>query len=531
MGNALIAMYCSCNGYENDGWLLFDGMPARNLISWNSMIAGFLTMGRPDRSLQLFGQMHKDGFGFDRATMLSVVSSCCSLVQCSQMLALAIKACFDSEAEVATAFVKAYSGLGADFGDWYRFFAGIKEHDVVAWTVIISACAENEPEEAIVLFRRLMLEGFKPDRYTLSAAVKACAGFATERHCSVFHSLLLRSGFCDDTILCNALIHAYARCGSITLAENVFEQMDVHDQVSWNSIVKAYAAHGRGKEALAAFERMDISPDSATFVGLLTACSHGGLIHEGRSLFKTMSQVHGIDPQIDHYACMVDILGRAGKVEEAEELIDQMPIEPDSVVWSAMLGACRKHGHEKIGARAARKLVELDPKKSAGYVMLSNIYSAKGCFGAAASVRKEMKEIGVKKDPGLSWITIGNQVHEFSAGGQRHPQVEAIQKELSGLVDRLKEIGYVADTKLVLHEIEEVYKEERLLHHSEKLALVFGLMNASAQLKIMKNLRICEDCHNFFKLASKCVDKEIVVRDSKRFHHFVNGLCSCGDYW
>jgi len=498
------------------------------------MVAGFLLMDQPGRSLELFACMHRNAVGFDRVTLLSVISSSCSLWQCSQILALAIKFCFDSEAEVATAFVKAYSGLGGDFRDCYRIFSAVTEHDIVAWTAIITSCAEHEPEEAISLFHRLRQEGFRPDPYTLSAVVKACAGLATERYCSVFHSFILRSGFSDDTILSNALFHAYARCGSISLAESVFEKMAVHDIVSWNSIIQAYAAHGRGREALIAFERMNVPPDSATFVGLLTACSHGGLLHEGRNLFKTMSQVYGIDPVLDHYACMVDILGRAGKLEEAEDLIDQIPMEPDSVIWSTLLGACQKHGEDKIGRRAAWKLVELDPQKSAGYVMLSNIYSAKGSFGDAASVRKKMKEFGVKKEPGLSWIAVGNQVHEFSAGGRCHPQIEAIHVELRGLVDRLKEMGYVADTKSVLQEIEEEHKEERLLYHSEKLALVFGLMNASASqghLRIMKNIRICEDCHKFIKLASKCVDKEITVRDSKRFHHFINGECSCGDYW
>ncbi|ONK82123.1 uncharacterized protein A4U43_C01F36350 [Asparagus officinalis] len=534
VGNALITMYSSCDGHGDDGWSVFCALPFRNLITWNSMLAGFFLMGKPERSLQLFTHMNTNDVGLDRATVLAVVSSCCSLLQCSQMLSLAIKACYDSQAEVGTALIKAYSSLGGDFKDCYRIFSGIKERDIVAWTAIITSCADHEPEEAILLFCRLRQEGFRPDRYTLSAAVKACAVLATERQCLVFHSCIFRFGFPDDTVLSNALIHAYSRSGSISLAEKVFKEMGVRDQVSWNSIIKAYAAHGRCREALLAFEHMDISPDSATFIGLLTACSHGGLLLEGRNLFKAMSQVYGVEPQLDHYACMVDILGRAGKLEEAEKLVDEMPTEADPVVWSSLLGACWKHGEDKIGGRAAQKLVEMDPHKSAGYVMLSNIYSAKGSFGDAASVRKEMKKIGVKKEPGLSWIAVGNQVHEFSAGGRRHPQIEAIYVELRGLVSRLKEMGYVADTKLVLHEIEEKYKEERLLHHSEKLALVFGLMNASTylgHLRIMKNIRICEDCHKFIKLASKCVEKEIVVRDSKRFHHFTSGECSCGDYW
>ncbi|KAG1368024.1 pentatricopeptide repeat-containing protein [Cocos nucifera] len=534
VGNALITMYSSCAGHGDDGWSVFQCMPFRNLITWNSMIAGFNLNGQPCRSLHLFSQMHRIGIGFDRATLVSIISSCSSLRDCHQLHCLTVKTCYVSEAEVATALVKGYSGLGGSVDDCYRVFSGVKEHDIVSWTGIITSRAEQEPEEAIRLFCQLRWHGFEPDRYTFSIVVKACAGFATVMHCSAVHSLIVRSGFGDDMVLSNAMIHAYARCGSIMLAESVFKEMVVHDEVSWNSMIKAYAAHGRGREALRAFERMDVPPDSATFVGLLTACSHCGLVNEGQDVFKSMSEVYKITPQLDHYACMVDILGRAGKLLEAEDLINRMPMAPDSVIWSALLGACRKHGEARIGEKAAQKLMELEPQNSVGYVMMSNIYCEAGSLGDAAFVRKEMKDCGVKKKPGLSWVGIGKHVHEFSVGGRHHPQREAIYVEVRRLADKLKEMGYVADTRLVLHEMEEEHKEERLLHHSEKLALTFALMNASATqdgIRIMKNIRICEDCHNFIKLASRGVEKEIIVRDANRFHHFVDGFCSCGDYW
>ncbi|KAJ0985852.1 hypothetical protein J5N97_004208 [Dioscorea zingiberensis] len=535
VSNALITMYSSCcRADEDDAWDVFTGMPCRDLITWNAMIAGFLSNGQPHRSLKLFAGMHRGSIPFSQATILSVISSCCALQHCRELHGLVIKYSFESEVEVGTALVKAYAGYGGDIDECFRIFEGIQEHDIVSWTGIIASCAEKEPEKAILLFCHLRQRGLKPDRYTFSTVIKACAGFATERHCSALHSVIVRFGFGDDLVLSNALIHAYSHCGSITLAERAFEQMVNRDQVSWNSIIMAYAAHGRGREAMQAFSCMDTPPDSATFVGVLTACSHGGLVSEGRDLFKAMSEVYGIAHQLDHFACMVDILGRAGKLLEAEDLINQMPMKPDSVIWSALLGACRKHGEAKIAEKAAHGLMELEPGNSVGYVMMSNIYSAKGSFSDAASFRKGMKDYGVKKDPGLSWIEIGNHIHEFSVGGLRHPQREEIYEELEKLVIKLKEIGYVADIRLVVHDIEEKHKEERLLLHSEKLALVFGIMNSSAilaDLRIMKNIRICEDCHNFIKLASKCVDKEIVVRDANRFHHFKDGNCSCGNYW
>ncbi|OAY63699.1 pentatricopeptide repeat-containing protein At1g71420 [Ananas comosus] len=534
VANALITFYSTTD--VDSAWLVFCSLPTKTLVSYNSMIAAFLRNHQPGNSLTLFGQMHRASLPFDRATLLGVIPSCTDLRHCGQLHCLAIKTNSLLEVEVATAFVKSYSALEGDFDEYYKIFCGAKDHDIVSWTGIMTSCADKEPEKAALLFHQLRHEGPKPDRYTFSIAVKVSAGFATARYCSSLHPLILKSGFGDDTVVLNALIHAYARCGSIDSAEHIFEQLMDRDEVSWNSMIKAYAAHGRGKEAISIFEDMvkHVAPDSATFVGLLTACSHGGLVDEGRGIFKMMHEVYNISPQLDHYACMVDILGRNGNIKEAYDLIDELPVRPDSVIWSALLGACRKHGEMQIGEKAAKKLMELEPKNSIGYVMISNLYCESGNLGDGAFARKEMKVCGVKKEPGLSWIEIANRVHEFSAGARRHPQRELIYVELYKLAEKLKEMGYVAQTRLVFHETLEEDKKDRLLLHSEKLALAFALINPSAvvgSVRIMKNIRICEDCHNFIRLASKCIGKEIVVRDANRFHHFVAGVCSCGDYW
>lgn len=505
------------------------------------MIAGFQLLGNADRSMSLFARMHGDGIGFDCTTLISVIGSCSESVhsclgQCHQLHSLAIKAGFVSQPEVATALVKLYAKLQSDADECCRVFAEITDQDIVSWTGIITACAESRPEEALLLFSRLRHDGFEPDLYTFSIVIKACAGLATERHGSAFHGLIIRNGFDDDTVLANALIHSYSRCGNIELSERVFKQMRVCDTVSWNTMIKAYAMHGQGDKALQVFAAMDVQPDSTTFVSLLCACAHAGLVDQGHALFTTMLEHYGITPQCDHFTCMVDILGRAGRLTEAEDLIKQMPVPADPVVWSALLGACRKHGETEIAERAARKLIELEPNNSVGYVMMSNIYCENGRYGDAGYVRKEMKDGGTRKVPGLTWIEIGNRVHEFAAGGRRHPEKEAIYAELERLVARLKEMGYVPETSLVFHEIEEQHKEEQLYHHSEKLALAFSSINATSTssfgcIKIMKNIRICLDCHNFMKLASAFIGKEIVVRDANRFHHFRDGTCSCSDYW
>ncbi|XP_068660393.1 pentatricopeptide repeat-containing protein At1g71420 [Aristolochia californica] len=543
VGNALITMYSSCSTTEHnveDDWLMFQRMPYRNVITWNSMISGFLLRGHGLRSIQLFVEMRWAGICFDRSTLVSLLSSCSSpgsSMQCSRLHSLASKTGLNEDVEVATALVKAYSMLGSDVDYCYQVFLEAKQRDLVSWTGIIMSCAENRPEEAIRLLHGLRQDGFNPDRYTFSIVLKACAGLATARQTSAIHGQIFKTGYQDDVVLSNALIHAYSRCGTFEFAECVFVHMQDRDIVSWNSMIKAYAMHGRGEEALLLFSHMDLQPDATTFVGLLTACSHAGLVSQGCQIFNSMLEEYGTPPQCDHYACMVDILGRAGLLTEAEDLINQMPIHPDSVVWSALLAASRKHGKISSAQRAAKKLIELQPHNSLGYVTMANIYCSKGNFSSAGSIRKEMKQWEAKKEPGLSWIEIQNRIHEFASGGIRHPRREVLFKEIERLVNRLKERGYVPETSLVLHEIEEEHKEKQLYYHSEKLALGFGLMMSDsattngAPIRIMKNIRICLDCHNFMKLASDCVGREIVIRDANRFHHFKGGSCSCKDYW
>ncbi|CAK7328807.1 unnamed protein product [Dovyalis caffra] len=552
VGNALITMYsksCEDNvvGDGSEACRVFETMEFRNLVSWNSMVAGFQHWKLGGLAIGLFCQMHSRGVEFDGATLVSVFSSLSEsydgdnadvgLKGCVQLHCVSIKHGFMSKIELATALVKAYSDLGGEASDCYRLFMETSSRDLVLWTGIITAFADREPEEAIFLFRQLYREGLAPDWYTFSIVLKACAGLVTERHALAVYSQVVKAGFEDDRVLANTLIHAYARCGSISFSKQVFYEMRSRDVVSWNSMIKAYALHGQAKEALHLFSEMNVRPDSATMVALLTACSHAGLVEEGINIFDSMSLNHGVFPQLDHYACMVDILGRAGRLLEAEDLISRMPMEPDSVVWSALLSSCRKHGETQFAKLAADKLKELEPGNSLGYVQMSNIYCSGGSYNEAGLIRKEMKGSRVRKEPGLSWMEIENRVHEFASGGKRHPQREAIYAKLNSLIGQLKEIGYVPNTSLALLDIEEEHKQEQLYHHSEKLALVFALMNEGSLrfgggiIRIMKNIRICVDCHNFMKLASDLLQKEIVVRDSNRFHQFKNRVCSCNDYW
>jgi pentatricopeptide repeat protein len=346
----------------------------------------------------------------------------------------------------------------------------------------------------------------------------------------------VKTGFELDVVVGSALVDMYAKCGSIDEASNVFNKMPERNIVTWTVIIIGYAQHGYAQEVLKLFSQMQdtgMKPDHVTFVGILSACSRAGLVNEGCNYFNSMSQDYGVNPRPEHFACMVDLLGRAGHLTEAKDFIEKMPFEPSISVWQSLLGACRIHGNMELGKYAAERLLELEPHDSATYVLLSNIYAAANRWDDVARVRKMMKDRGVKKEPGRSWTNVNNTVHEFISDDSSHPQAEEIYKMLQRLSNQMKDAGYVPNTDFVLHDIEKEQKENSLSHHSEKLAIAFGLIKTppGAPIRIMKNLRVCGDCHIATKFISKIVCREIIVRDATRFHHFKNGLCSCGDYW
>jgi len=312
--------------------------------------------------------------------------------------------------------------------------------------------------------------------------------------------------------------------------------MPKRNVVSWTAMIISYAHHGRGKEALQLFEEMQQAgarPNRITFIGVLSACCYLGLVKEGCYYFDSMSRDHGISAQVEHYTCMVDMLGRAGLLAEAEEFVHQMPFEPDPVIWRTLLGACRVHGNVELGKHAAEIVFRQNPQDASSYKLLSNIYATAGRWDDVANVRKIMKERVARKEPGLSWIEVKNQVHSFVSGDRQHAQTEKIYAQIEELNEKMKEIGYVPDTSFALHDIDKELKEELLCHHSEKLAIAFGLISTppGILIRIIKNLRMCGDCHTATKFISKIVGREIVVRDANRFHHFKDGFCCCRDYW
>ncbi|KAI3713704.1 hypothetical protein L1987_72290 [Smallanthus sonchifolius] len=325
----------------------------------------------------------------------------------------------------------------------------------------------------------------------------------------------------------------YSKCGSIDEALQLTVTKECNHLEFDN---QRLAIHGRANEALYHFKMMQesgIEPNDVTYISVLTACSHAGLVDKGLSVFNEMAQTEGLAPRIEHYGCMVDLLGRAGQLQEAEELILKMPDEPDDVVLKALLGACKKHGNIEIGERVGKRLLESDPEDGAPYVALSNMYASLANWDKVMETRLMMKQNEVKKDPGCSWIEVDGAIHEFVVADESHTKSKDIYMMLEEMKEKLRLVGTSRTQLKVFLRMDNPDKESALQLHSEKIAVACGLISTTREttIKVVKNLRICDDCHSTIKLISRIYERRIVVRDRKRFHHFENGSCSCMDYW
>ncbi|MED6205250.1 Pentatricopeptide repeat-containing protein [Stylosanthes scabra] len=351
-----------------------------------------------------------------------------------------------------------------------------------------------------------------------------------------FHACAIKMRLNNALCVSSALVTMYAKRGNIESAHEVFKRQKERDLVSWNSMISGYAQHGQANKALEVFEKMqkqNMEMDVVTFVGVISACTHAGLVDKGEKYFNLMINDHHISPTVEHYSCMIDLYSRAGRLEKAIETINGMPFSPGATIWRTLLAAARVHRNIELGKLAAEKLISLQPQHSAAYVLLSNMYAEAGNWQERANVRRLMDRRKVKKEPGYSWIEVKNKTYSFLAGDTSHPMSDNIYSKLSELIIRLRDAGYQPDTNYVFHDVEDEQKEAVLSHHSERLAIAFGLIstNPGIPLQIVKNLRVCVDCHNFIKLVSLIEQRYIVVRDSNRFHHFKDGVCTCGDYW
>ncbi|PWA60906.1 pentatricopeptide repeat (PPR) superfamily protein [Artemisia annua] len=511
--NTLIGIYVKFRLLD-DARKLFNEMPERNVVSWTTMIAAFANAGLGYEGLRFLVLMVRDGVRPNMFTYSTVLRACSGLGSLKQVHCGIVKDGLDSDVFVRSALVDNYAKWG-ELGNALVVFDEMETRDLIVWNSVIGAFAQNsDGDEALNLFKRMKRCGFMADQATLTSVLRACTSMA-----------LLELG---------RQVHVHVL--NMEDARFEFSRMVEKDVISWSTMIIGLAQNGFSHEALEMFQVMKSSgtkPNYITVLGVLFACSHAGLVDKGRSYFESMEKVFGIKPGREHYGCMVDLLGRAGKLDEAVELIHNMEPEPDAVTWRTLLGACRIHRNMDLAAYAAKKVLDLDPDDAGTYILLSNIYANTHKWEDAAQVRKAMKGNNVRKEPGCSWIEVNKQIHAFILRDNSHPQIDEIIRQLNHYVQRLKEVGYVPDTNFVLQDVEGEQLEDPLLYHSEKLAIVYGLMSLTKgkTIRIRKNLRICGDCHLFAKLLAQMENRNIVIRDPIRYHHFQGGVCSCGDYW
>jgi pentatricopeptide repeat protein len=461
-------MYASC-GEMNVALGIFENMKNRDVISWTAIVTGFVNTGQVDAARKYFHKM--------------------------------------------------------------------PERDHVSWTAMIDGYLRlNCYKEALMLFREMQTSKIKPDEFTMVSVLTACAQLGALELGEWIRTYIDKNKVKNDTFVGNALIDMYFKCGNVEMALSIFNTLPQRDKFTWTAMVVGLAINGCGEEALNMFSQMlkaSVTPDEVTYVGVLSACTHTGMVDEGKKFFASMTARHGIEPNIAHYGCMVDLLGKAGHLKEAHEIIKNMPMKPNSIVWGALLGACRIHKDAEMAERAIEQILELEPNNGAVYVLQCNIYAACNKWDKLRELRQVMMDRGIKKTPGCSLIEMNGIVHEFVAGDQSHPQTKEIYGKLNKMTSDLKIAGYSPNTSEVFLDIAEEDKENAVYRHSEKLAIAFGLINSGpgVTIRIVKNLRMCIDCHHVAKLVSKVYDREVIVRDRTRFHHFRHGSCSCKDYW
>lgn len=537
VSTALVDMYAKCGCVET-ARLVFDGMKSRNVVSWNSMIAAYVESDNPEEAMRIFQKMLDEGVEPTNVTIMEALHACADLGDLERGMFvhnMLDQLKLGTDVSITNSLISMYSkckrvDIAADI------FSKLQRKTPVSWNAMILGYAQNgRVNEALNYFCKMRSQNIKPDSFTMVSVIPALAELSVIRHAKWIHALVIRSCFEKNVFVMTALIDMYAKCGAVGTARKLFDMMNERHVTTWNVMIDGYGTHGLGKAAIELFNKMlegTTKPNDITFLCAISACSHSGLVEEGIHYFNSMKKDYGIEPVMDHYGAMVDLLGRAGRLNEAWDFIQKMPIEPGITVFGAMLGACKIHKNVELGEKAANRLFELNPDEGGYHVLLANIYAAASMWDKLAEVRTKMEKKGLQKTPGCSLVELKNEVHSFYSGSTSHPQSKRIYTFLETLIDEIKAAGYVPDTNSI-HDVEDHVQENLLSSHSEKLAIAFGLLNSSpgSTIHIRKNLRVCGDCHNATKYISLVTGREIIVRDMHRFHCFKNGICSCGDYW
>lgn len=534
----LVGFYAKFESLE-DAQKVFDDIPEKNVVSWTAIMGGYVGAGRFREAVDLFTKSLAAGLRPDSYTIVQVLSACSKLGDLDA--GLWIQDCIRElgmgrNVFVGTALVDMYAKCGS-MEMALEVFDQMGEKDIVSWGTMVQGYAANGmPKEALDMFRRMRKENIGPDQFVMVGVLSACARLGALELGEWASGLIDTGEFLSNPVLGTALIDLYAKCGKMAGACGVFKGMRLKDTVTFNAVISGLAMISHVKTSFGCFGlviKYGLKPDKYTFLGLLCGCAHAGLVKDGLRYFYGMSHLYSIAPDMEHYGSMVDLLSRAGFLDRAHQMVLTMPMKANPIVWGALLGGCRLYKNTQLAEHVLKQLIVLEPWNSGNYVVLSNIYSANRKWNESENIRSIMKQRGIQKVHGCSWIEIDGVVHQFLVGDTYHPLSDDIYAKLAELEKEVRASGYVPTTEFVLFDIEEEEKEMFLGCHSEKLALALGLicLKVDAVIRIIKNLRICSDCHMAIKLISKLTGREIIVRDTNLFHHFIDGSCSCRDYW
>ncbi|GAA0184739.1 hypothetical protein LIER_32027 [Lithospermum erythrorhizon] len=573
LGNAIIDMYGKCKCYDGARGV-FDYMEIKDVISWTSMCSCYVNCGLAKEAIDVVRKMGLNGVRPNMMTVSSLLPACAHLKLVNfgrEVHGYVLRNGMEGNVFVSSALVDVYATC-LRIKQAELVFYGMQQQDIVAWNVLISGYFTNgecdkglqmfsrmrregfilnydtwnavivgcmqsgRTQQSLDLARQMQQSGFRPNRITITGILQACTHSENLQGGKEIHGYLFRNQLVDDKTASTALVFMYAKCGYLELSHKVFSTMLQKDTIAWNTIIMANSMHGKGVMALSLFSDMIKSgfrPNSVSFTSVLCGCNHSRLVDDGLTIFNSMTEDYGIEPGTEHFSALVDILSRAGRLEDAYKFILQMPIKPSASAWGALLAACRTYKNVDLGRIAANQLFQLEPQNPGNYSMFYNILVAAKLYEEASEARKLMRDRGIRKVPGQSWIMVNNKMYTFVVGDKNNVQIDEIVRFLKEMGEKIRLAGYIPDTDFVLQDLDKEEKEDRLCNHSERLAIAFGILNlkGKSSIRVFKNLRICGDCHSAIKFMTKIIGVKIVVRDSFRFHHFSNGLCSCGDFW
>ncbi|PHT47216.1 Pentatricopeptide repeat-containing protein, chloroplastic [Capsicum baccatum] len=531
--NSLIQLYSAIGCWE-EAEQIFDRIQCKDVVSWTAMISAYESNGFPEKAVKMYKMMKLEGVMPDEITIASVLSACTSL----GLLEMGIKLQEIAERRglisyviVSNTLIDLYSKCNC-IDKALEIFHRIPDKNVISWTsIILGLRINNRSLEALIFFRE-MKRHQDPNSVTIVSVLSACSRIGALMCGKEIHAYVLRNGMAFHGFLTNAVLDFYVRCGRMAPALNLFNTQK-EDVTAWNILLTGYAQRGQGALAIERFDEMitsGVRPDEITFISLLRACSRSGLVTEGLDYLNSMESKYCIVPNLKHYACVVDLLGRAGLVDDAYDFILSLPVKPDNAIWGALLNACRIHRKVELGELAARHILETDERSVGYYVLLCNFYSDNGRWDEVIRLRKIMIEKGLTIDPGCSWIEVKGNVHAFLSGDNLHPQSKEINAVLEGFYEKMMAARHSGSERYRVNEVEDS-KAEIFCGHSERQAIAFGLINTApgTPIWVTKNLYMCKGCHDTIKFISEVVRREISVRDTEHFHHFKDGKCTCGD--